>query len=64
MNVRAKGKVKGKFFVMCIVHNIGKIISKIQAKVMMGSNWAKIREEVHARVKLLGLFRIVDTVLS
>lgn len=30
--MRGKRKVKGEFLLMCIVHNIGKIISKIQAQ--------------------------------
>ena len=32
MMMRGKRKVKGEFLLMCIVHNIGKIISKIQAQ--------------------------------
>ena len=31
MTMRGKRKVKGEFLLMCIVHNIGKIISKVQA---------------------------------
>lgn len=31
MAMRGKRKVKGEFLLMCIVHNIGKIISKVQA---------------------------------
>jgi hypothetical protein len=31
MMMRGKRKVKGEFLFMCIVHNIGKIISKVQA---------------------------------
>ena len=31
MSVRDKRKAKGEFLLMCIVHNIGKIISKVKA---------------------------------
>ena len=31
MTMRGKRKVKGEFILMCIVHNIGKIIGKVQA---------------------------------
>ena len=31
MSMRGKRKVKGEFLLMCLAHNIGKIISKIQA---------------------------------
>ena len=30
MSMRGKRKVKGEFLLMCLAHNIGKIISKIQ----------------------------------
>ena len=31
MSMRGKRKVKGEFLLMCLAHNIGKIISRIQA---------------------------------
>ncbi len=35
--MRGKGKVKGEFILMCLTHNISKIISKIQTKTEKSS---------------------------
>jgi len=37
MNMRGKRKVKGEFILMCLTHNISKIISKIQTKTEKSS---------------------------